>query len=638
MISGDMRRAQLIAPFGVGAMHVLADGTSVVTAGLDHWFPQQADGRFDLAAFVVDEPRLRRHLEIDGLYEPPDFRAPWKHRNAPNTDLKLPVLRFPRWSFCPRCKRLASHPLHTEDRPRCSPCDKDPQRKSQRSPFVVQVSFVALCERGHLQDFPWNEWVHRSAQPSCSGNDLYLRSSGGGTLAAQQVRCGKCDEQRSLEGITNALHEGSDGEQTSFLSRNLEPGRDAPDFLCAGGSPWLGENAGPSCGLPLKGSLRGASNVYFSLVKSSIFVPERAAGVAPELQEALNARAVLQEAKTIRDISADLLKAELLRRRLGANAWLLEPYTDEEVDAALARQTSAQSEAEPAPVGDPRDQAPFRAGEYLLIRDQADTGELVVRAAATPYGRPLQGAVSRVRLVDKLRETRVFWGFNRIYAEWSMAAADRIPMLRRHANGHTWLPACIVRGEGIYLELDPLRLADWEARQRVASRLARMRLHTEQAAEARHIAAKGVTPRFVLLHTLAHLLVNQLTYDCGYSSASLRERIYASEGADGMAGLLIYTAAGDSEGTMGGLVRMGEPGNLEPVLEEALSRAQWCSSDPVCMEAGQYGQGPDSCNLAACHSCALLPETACEEFNKFLDRGLLVGTPSNPDLGYFAPL
>jgi hypothetical protein len=112
----------------------------------------------------------------------------------------------------------------------------------------------------------------------------------------------------------------------------------------------------------------------------------------------------------------------------------------------------------------------------------------------------------------------------------------------------------------------------------------------------------------IMLHTVAHLLINELVFTCGYSSASLRERLFVSrDGSRDMAGLLIYTAAGVSEGTMGGLVRMSRPGRLQPVSAAALSDAQWCSTDPVCMDAGERGQGPGSCNLAACHGCALLP-------------------------------
>ena len=102
-----------------------------------------------------------------------------------------------------------------------------------------------------------------------------------------------------------------------------------------------------------------------------------------------------------------------------------------------------------------------------------------------------------------------------------------------------------------------------------------------------------------------------------------------------MVGILIYTAAGDAEGTMGGLVRMGQPDRLENVIRRALDKARWCSTDPICIES--RGQGPDNCNLAACHSCELVPETSCEEQNRLLDRGVVVGTIDNPELGFFSP-
>jgi hypothetical protein len=159
----------------------------------------------------------------------------------------------------------------------------------------------------------------------------------------------------------------------------------------------------------------------------------------------------------------------------------------------------------------------------------------------------------------------------------------------------------------------------------------------EMIQEQRHLRQRQITPRFILLHTFAHLLINRLTFECGYSSAALRERLYISENPVApMAGVLIYTANGDSEGTMGGLVRMGKPNNFEPVVRSSLEAASWCSADPVCMEVGiRGGQGPDSCNLAACHSCTLVPETACEEFNRFLDRGVVVGDIYNRSIGFF---
>jgi hypothetical protein len=42
---------------------------------------------------------------------------------------------------------------------------------------MFQVPFVAMCDAGHIQDFPWCEWVHKSARPDCKG-PLRLKSTG----------------------------------------------------------------------------------------------------------------------------------------------------------------------------------------------------------------------------------------------------------------------------------------------------------------------------------------------------------------------------------------------------------------------------------------------------------------------------
>jgi hypothetical protein len=127
--------------------------------------------------------------------------------------------------------------------------------------------------------------------------------------------------------------------------------------------------------------------------------------------------------------------------------------------------------------------------------------------------------------------------------------------------------------------------------------------------------------------------MSELTLECGYSSASLKERLYVSEGKNGMAGVLIYTGTTDSEGTLGGLEMRGRGDLIVPTIESAIRKLSWCSADPVCGEG--LAAAPDSFSIASCHSCLLLPETACELHNKFLDRTLLVGTLDRPGLGFF---
>ena len=68
---------------------------------------------------------------------------------------------------------------------------------------------------------------------------------------------------------------------------------------------------------------------------------------------------------------------------------------------------------------------------------------------------------------------------------------------------------------------------------------------------------------------------------------------------------------------------------------EAIGKASWCSSDPLCLD-NTSGKGFMGVNLGACHSCCLLPETSCCNMNKFLDRGMLIGTLTNPEIGLFS--
>ena len=134
---------------------------------------------------------------------------------------------------------------------------------------------------------------------------------------------------------------------------------------------------------------------------------------------------------------------------------------------------------------------------------------------------------------------------------------------------------------------------------------------------------------FILLHTFAHIIINELSYECGYGSSAIKERLYFSASSEKpMNGILLYTT-GDSEGSLGGLVRLGEPQTLTKIITNSIEKAKWCSLDPVCLESS--GQGPDACNLAACHNCALVAETCCENGNRLLDRDLLI----NEDYGYF---
>ncbi len=245
-------------------------------------------------------------------------------------------------------------------------------------------------------------------------------------------------------------------------------------------------------------------------------------------------------------------------------------------------------------------------------------------------------ATTVVRAV-RLREVKAITGFTRINPPGDPDSPEIAQLSRTKLS---WLPAIEVRGEGIFLALNEQRLKTWEVLPSVVERADTCHERYRADWQARHGAhsepERFITPRYMLCHTLSHALMRQLTLECGYSSASLQERIYAATGDDAMAGLLIYTATTDSDGTLGGLQRQGLSGRIAGILVRAIAGIEWCSSDPLCI-TDMMG-ALQSYSHSSCHSCVLAPETSCEAYNNFLDRGLLIGIPESSETGFFSDL
>jgi hypothetical protein len=610
-----LRRAHLVAPFGVGSLPVFPDGASMIIAGLDHWFERsRSSQRIDLSEFRVEEWRLERRLGVGHFRLPPDHRPSWNTSSEDegiNLDMTVPALRFPRYHACNWCKRLDLRAMTEKGRLTCRFCAQQGRKWTP----ISQVQFVSMCAQGHLADFPFREWVHKSARPSCQ---LPLTLTGtGGSLASVRVKCA-CGASRPMTGVTQGLD--AEGDR-SHLSEMLEPS--GPSFLCGGRRPWLGEEHDEPCGLPLFGGLRSASNTYFADTVRSIYVPPTAAGgVDDELLAIVESPRIA----TILDAivsSGGQVGASFLRKRFPG---LLDRWDDAVVEEVL-RLCGASDGDDDWDEPDAHTEVDFRTAEYEVLTRDLVSDQLVVRVRhPEEFASPVRELFSRVSLVEKLRVTTVFTGFSRVRSDETAGRAqfDRL-WADPPAYTDRWLPASLVYGEGILLEFDPSRLACWTGDRSVIARAGAID-RAYDTSRRRGRPERDVTPSMVAIHTLSHLLINQMAFASGYSSASLAERLYVT--AD-HAAVLIYTASGDSDGTLGGLVRLGRPGYLESIVSAALDNAGWCSSDPICMELGDSGgQGPDSCNLAACHSCCILPETACEEFNQFLDRGLVVGDHS----------
>lgn len=629
-----IRRGQAIAPFGVGAIHVLKGSKAVVTAGLDFWF-RDAGGEMardeQLLCVRVHEPRLEERLGVSHFRLPP---GPECNLGDGFSKLGLPLFRFPTWYVCPRCGHMLQSTLHTSGKLECHNSDCDRER-------LRQMSFAVACEAGHLQDFPWREWVHRDRVPACHGI-LSYKAGGSGSLDDIVIKCKTCGSSRSLRGVMGGDFGDKESGKPGYsaLSSRLLSKADSDSsigaagekFNCQGGRVWLGELAGDACDRPMRAILINATNAHYGQVASALWLPPGQASDGDlAIQERLGTVQVRSRIHVRRSLgdSEDSI-AQDLKNKFSKE---FGPISKDALVAAIRRHLGAEkTPTAQLPEGIDEEVA-LRMPEYAhLLKEtspEAATGLLVVRAGnVSLLPEWLHSHVESLSLVARLRETRAFYGFSRLLAQRPNDAPPYQSLLWKklpHQKADRWLPASVVYGEGIFIRFKEKSLTSWETREEVLQRLKPLQDRYDRVAKTSNWKPQRATPRLVMLHTLAHTLIRRLSFECGYGSASLRERLYVSDHPEArMAGILVYTASGDSEGSMGGLVRMGEPANFGRLFESALEDAKWCSSDPVCTECGEEGgQGTDGLNIAACHCCALLPETSCEMFNRFLDRSTL---------------
>jgi hypothetical protein len=616
MAKNEFRTSQGIVPFGVGAIVDFLDDT-LMMAGLDAWPVAQAGVSVDLERSTkVMDSRLAHRLsaemgrKITHFYTPSLARENTTRGMVPQEDrAPMPFVRFPRWHYCPRCRRMKELDWNTQPNDSNIRCRNNERLKGgkgktcgelheKRRPRLIPVRFVVACESGHVFDFPWERWVHKGFDCTDGATKLYFTSSTTPGTAGIRIVCSTCGKERSMVGAFNR----------TVLADTLES--------CPGERPWLGPDGKEFCQHSAMQTIqRGASNAYFAKVAKSILIPPHSQRVMKVLAETI-AFKILEP--SLPDPSRQVL--EELAKQYGVEA-------DDLLKGALEFKDGASSQNIVS-------ETSFRRAEYDAFtgprpsskdRDDFDLRPVELK----DYGAWFEDHFEEVALVTRLRETRVLQGFTRLLPP----GANENDLAPLSLGKPDWLPGVSVRGEGIFLQFRKSRLEEWAANETVRDRFEQLRAahNVVDAGMARVDLEGGVIK--VLLHSFAHLLIRQLAFDSGYDSSSICERIYASDGHDGMAGVLLYTASGDSEGTLGGLVRQGRPEYLPSTVFAALENGRYCSSDPLCIES--TGQGLNSLNLAACHACSLLPETSCEMSNMLLDRAIAVGHPSIPELAYF---
>lgn len=527
----------------------------------------------------IYDSRLASYLNVDCFYMP---------KTSFSGD--IPIVSFPYAHVCSnvKCGRIIDVrenfdlDKYMKFGVTCPECNKQ----------AYPSRFISICSNGHMDDFPWRWWVHKGDN-GCNGI-LSLKSNGfTSTLADLFVNC-SCGARRSMSGATQV--ENFRGKQ------------------CTGRHPFRPNHKNESCSCNLIPSQRGASNVYFSVSRSAISIP-------PWINPLYNL--IDEHWKNIEFAKEEFGEAGLQKVY---EKYFSENYTREEFDEALDKKTKNISEFKE-----------IKQMEYEAITHHSDpayaSNKKHFKAEEDPVPVGLDKYFSRVIKVTRLREVKVLLGFTRVDAPDPDAESQSNVVYLKKGKTEKWLPAAETIGEGVFIEFNRETMNKWLSDADINKLSQKYAECYEEFCESKGWTVSILRDaRYVLMHTFSHILIKQMSMSSGYSSAAIRERIYFG---DKMLGILLYTGSADKEGSLGGLVELGNYDRLIPLMRDAFHEALLCTNDPDCLFHTPAGN--DS-NGAACHSCCMISETACENGNRMMDRGVVVPIAGRENQAFFKEL
>ncbi len=614
-----LNRSQAIRPFGPGALLELK-GKTLVHGLADEWMKNSKSNNLieRLEEAKVLEIKLQKLFKTDYFLQLP---------TAPSlfTPGVITAYKFPRWGSCPgKCKRLddmealVSDVAKNRNTYKCSTCKRE----------LIPSRLIVTCEDGHLDDFPWRAWVHMGV--NCNGDLTFNAKNRSGRLSEIKVSC-SCGMYRNLDKSTDETH-----FRNLALDENF-----GLLFRCKGRRPWLGLNfqTNETCNNPFIPAQRGRTDLYFPVVFSSIAVPPFTSDWN-------------------RFINKHWMTFHTLYNTTGLQA-VLDLTIKQLIDSE-----GYSSDNKQAIIDDVYAKLEFEKGLNLDELDLQEHREIRKVHKKPFYNKEFHvesvspsknDLITRVTQIHRLREVSVLYGFTRLNAiplgkkfnlssetgfrdQFGQMGIKVHPSVAFHnyTEGDeeeyaNWLPCIEVRGEGIYIEFNSIKLQEWSELDEIEERV--NLLKQKIASNLNSISDEmEINAQLIVAHTFSHMIMNRLVLKSGYSSASLREKIYQNE-FDGklITGIMIYTSSSDAGGTLGGLVNQGRWDILYPLIKGVQKDAKWCSSDPLCSRQDMISTG--GINLSACHACLLVSETSCSLRNSLLDRVLLTGTIDDPSIG-----
>ncbi len=574
---GAIRAAQLLQHFGPGAIVDLPEG-SFITSAVDQW-------KFKHEHSLQEED----HEAVTNALGGKSVRLLNYHSDT----IRAKVSRFPVWRFCPNCGSMTNSPRkHLCSNPKCEPLGIK----------YAPMRFITVCRKGHISDFPWIKWAHQN-QEVCERPRLILSTDKGSKSSSYKtmhVKCTNCNAKRaSLARIKEK------GELERITGKK-----------CSGTKPWILNHKAEDCSTEMTVALRGETKLHIPNIQSVITLPLKTASQELIYQEIDKRYDLIKESWSNLDAE---MKQKFLPMLLSS-----QDLTDAEIQKGISYLDNNRN------FGDINSssirQRELSAWKHTKI---APLQEHDCKATSVEIPSQWTSYISHIARVDLMREVRALTSFNRLdYSDSFVekAISDGISIFK---SSKTWYPGVEVFGEGIFIELNREMIDAWENRLQVNEIFGdQIKIFNNKRINRQQVEIE-LLPRHILMHTFAHALIRAFAETSGYSSTSLRERLYFENGA---ASILIHTAEGDAESSLGGLIELSKPEKMDAMIQRAIELCEYCSSDPTCLEGGQEHKS------AACHCCLFLSETSCEWNNTLLDRRTINAKLSEEALSFFPKL
>jgi len=505
---------------------------------------------------------------------------------------------FPEWMFCQKCKRLNkikgwykkwSQVIDQYDRsnsqykadnftpPKCGYCYEEAKKLKNKLTFyeLTQVRFIMTSSDGDIRDIPWDKWITFKKQAKdkdsgivdlsswkscCDNQDLRYKQGDSEELAGIFINCNNCNQHSTLTGIFGL----------SFFSDKENNHK-------------------------YKSVIRSSNSVYYPILVHSIYLPSES-----EIND--KDQLMIDEWFEDGDDVSFIYKA------------LLKKYTIDEIQSYVDG-INADSEQK---------EIDYRQKEYEFILSHESYNKNDFMFSHQSADLLQKNGIVKLVKVARLKITTVQTGYTRQEPlDVDLFLSGDIDKIKpqytsTNAKNTEYLLGMENFGEGIFMSFDVEHINNYIDSQmslleEVFDKSRNSPLFKTKFTNANHLG------KFIYVHTLSHLLMKELEFSCGYPTVSLSERLFVDD--EDMNGVLIYTVGG-MDGSYGGLASQADPHKFKDLLDKALDRAQDCASDPICSHS--EGQGVGEMNLAACYSCALVAENACESFNSFLDRKIVL--------------